>query len=260
MTPASTAVLSVGPEFIQPNYLLENFGFAGLLTVVFVECALLFGFFLPGDSLLFTAGLISTGDAVLAGHPVPSIAPVWLLMLTVPIAAIAGDQVGYFIGRKAGPAIFNREDSRFFKRKYVADAHEFFDKHGPKAIILARFVPIVRTFMPVTAGVAKMRYRTFVTYNIVGGVLWGAGVILLGRLLGNVDFVSKNIEAILLLIVALSVVPILVEVLRNRRASTRARTQADAAVRADAASAAVPTDDASAQDESGGTARGTAAV
>ena len=223
---ASTTYLSLGPQFIQPNYLLETFGYAGLLIVVFVECGLLVGFFFPGDSLLFTAGLVSTGDAVLAGHKIAAIAPLWLLLLTVPIAAVAGDQLGYFIGRMAGPAIFDREDSRLFKRKYVTEAHEFFERHGSKAVIMARFVPIVRTFMPVTAGVAKMRYRTFLTFDIIGGILWGTGVTLLGRLLGNIDFVSKHIETILILIVVLSVLPIAFQIIKGRRNSKRA---ADAA-------------------------------
>ncbi len=222
VTASSTAYLSLGPSFLQPNYLLETFGYAGLLTIVFVECGLLVGFFFPGDSLLFTAGLVSTGNAVLAGHPIVAIAPLWLLLITVPIAAIAGDQLGYFIGRKAGPTIFDRDDSRLFKRKYVVQAHEFFERHGTKAIILARFVPIVRTFMPVTAGVAKMRYRTFLTFDIVGGVLWAAGVTLLGRLLGKIDFVSAHIETILILIVLVSVLPIAIEVFRGRRAAKQA--------------------------------------
>ncbi len=222
VTASSTAYLSLGLSFLQPNYLLETFGYAGLLTIVFVECGLLVGFFFPGDSLLFTAGLVSTGNAVLAGHPIAAIAPLWLLLITVPIAAIAGDQLGYFIGRKAGPTIFDRDDSRLFKRKYVVRAHEFFERHGTKAIILARFVPIVRTFMPVTAGVAKMRYRTFLTFDIVGGALWGGGVTLLGRLLGKIDFVSAHIETILILIVLVSVLPIAIEVFRGRRAAKQA--------------------------------------
>lgn len=219
---ASTTYLSLGPKFIQPNYLLDTFGYAGLLLVVFVECGLLVGFFFPGDSLLFTAGLVSTGDAVLAGNPIGAIAPLWLLLITVPIAAVAGDQLGYFIGRKAGPNIFDRDDSRLFKRRYVTEAHAFFERHGSKAVIMARFVPIVRTFMPVTAGVAKMRYRTFLTFDIIGGVLWGAGVTLLGRLLGNVAFVSKHIETILILIVLLSVLPIAFQIIKSRRSSKRA--------------------------------------
>jgi len=207
---------------VSRRYLLDTFGYAGLLLVVFVECGLLVGFFFPGDSLLFTAGLVSTGDAVLAGNPIGAIAPLWLLLITVPIAAVAGDQLGYFIGRKAGPSIFDRDDSRLFKRRYVTEAHAFFERHGSKAVIMARFVPIVRTFMPVTAGVAKMRYRTFLTFDIIGGVLWGAGVTLLGRLLGNVAFVSKHIETILILIVLLSVLPIAFQIIKSRRSSKRA--------------------------------------
>lgn len=228
VTAASTAYLSLGPEFIQPNYLLDTFGFAGLLIVVFVECGLLVGFFFPGDSLLFTAGLISAGGAKLAGYDIAPIAPLWVLLITVPIAAVAGDQLGYLIGRKAGPAIFDRDDSRLFKRKYVLEAHGFFERHGSKAIVLARFVPIVRTFMPVTAGVAKMPYRTFLAFDIVGGVLWGAGVTALGRLLGNVAFVSEHIETILILIVVVSVLPILVQIIKARRASTQSSDAAAA--------------------------------
>jgi len=221
VTSAGTATLALGPQFLQPNYLLENFGLIGLLLIVFAECGLLVGFFLPGDSLLFTAGLIATGTAVLAGNPVSAVAPLWVLLVTVPLAAIAGDQLGYFIGRKSGPAVFARDDSRFFKRRYVTDAHEFFERHGGKAIVLARFVPIIRTFMPVTAGVAHMRYRTFLAYNVAGGVLWGVGVTTLGYFLGQISFVSKNIEFILVFIVLLSVMPILVQVLRNRRTRRR---------------------------------------
>ena len=196
----STATLALGPDFIQPNYLLSHFGLAGLLLVVFAECGLLIGFFLPGDSLLFTAGLISAGGAVLGGTAIDAFAPLWVLLVTVPVAAVIGDQLGYAIGRKAGPAVFARDDSRLFKRKYVTEAHEFFDKHGTKAIILARFVPIVRTFMPVTAGVARMPYRTYLPFDVLGGVLWGVGVTLLGYFLGQIDFVAAHVETILILI------------------------------------------------------------
>ena len=217
VTPTSTATMALGPTFIQPNYLLSTFGLIGLLLVVFAECALLVGFFLPGDSLLFTAGLVATGDAVLAGSPVASIAPLWVLLVTVPVAAVAGDQVGYLIGRKAGPSIFDRDDSRLFKRRYVTEAHEFFDKHGGRAIVLARFVPVVRTFTPVTAGVARMPYRSFLTYDVLGGLLWGVGVTTLGYFLGQIAFVAKNIEVILVLIVVVSVLPVAAQVLRSRR-------------------------------------------
>jgi membrane-associated protein len=135
----------------------------------------------------------------------------------VPLAAIAGDQVGYAIGRSAGPRIFNRPDSRFFQQEHVDKAYAYFERYGARTIVLARFVPVVRTFAPVVAGVSRMRYRTFVTYNVIGGVLWGAGVTLLGYFLGEIEFVADNIEPIILGIIALSVLPIVIEVLRARR-------------------------------------------
>ncbi|GAB2934548.1 hypothetical protein GCM10027047_33700 [Rhodococcus aerolatus] len=227
MAGVTSTPLALGPEFIQPDYLLTTFGLAGLLLVVFAECGLLVGFFLPGDSLLFTAGLIATGTAKLAGVDVPAIAPLWVLLVTVPVAAVVGDQTGYWIGRSAGPKIFARDDSRFFKKKYVAEAHDFFEKHGPKAIILARFVPIIRTFTPVTAGVSRMTYRTYLLFDIVGGVLWGAGVTTLGYFLGKIEFVSAHIEVILILIVLVSVVPVALQVVRSRREGRRARAAAD---------------------------------
>jgi membrane-associated protein len=187
---------------------LVGAGLLVLLIVVFVESGLLVGFFLPGDSLLFTAGLLINTQDVL---------PLWLVLLTVPLAAIAGDQVGYLIGRKAGPHIFNRPDSRFFQQEYVDKAYAYFERYGARTIVLARFVPIVRTFAPVVAGVSRMHYRTFVTYNVLGGVLWGAGVVLLGYFLGGIAFVADNVEPIILGIVALSVLPIVLEVLRARR-------------------------------------------
>lgn len=204
---AASSTLALGPEWMSPDALIGA-GLIVLLIVVFVESGLLVGFFLPGDSLLFTAGLLINTQDVL---------PLWLVLLTVPLAAIAGDQVGYFIGKQAGPHIFNKPDSRFFQQEYVDKAYGFFEKYGARTIVIARFVPIVRTFAPVIAGVSKMRYRTFVTYNIIGGVLWGVGVVLLGYFLGQIDYVAENIEAIILVIVALSVAPIAFEVLRARR-------------------------------------------
>ena len=204
-TPPTT--LALGPEWLSPDALVGA-GLLVLLLVVFTESGLLIGFFLPGDSLLFTAGLLIHTQDVL---------PLWLVLLTVPMAAIAGDQVGYLIGKKAGPHVFNKPDSRFFQQEYVDKAYEYFEKYGARTIVLARFVPIVRTFAPVVAGVSRMRYRTFVTYNVIGGILWGAGVVLLGYFLGQIEFVADNIEPIILLIVAISVLPIALEVLRARR-------------------------------------------
>lgn len=197
---------------MDPDFLIETFGMLGILAIVFVESGLLIGFLLPGDSLLFTAGLLSATDAL------PDL---WVLLVTIPLAAIAGDQVGYLIGRKAGPAVFKRPDSRFFRAEYVERASEFFDRHGPRAIVLARFVPIVRTLAPVMAGVARMNYRVFLTYNVIGGVAWGVGVTTLGYFLGQIEFVHANIEFIILGIVALSVVPVALELARGWRSTRR---------------------------------------
>ncbi|MET8830077.1 VTT domain-containing protein [Streptomyces sp. NPDC004610] len=201
--------LALGPSWLDPNTLLDNFGIWGLLLIVFAESGLLIGFFLPGDSLLFTAGLLITSGQLDF--------PLWGAVVLIVIAAIVGDQVGYMFGKKVGPSLFTRPDSRFFKQENVHKAHEFFEKHGPKSLVLARFVPIVRTFTPIIAGVSGMRYRSFLIFNVVGGVLWGAGVTLLGSWLGNIAFVKENIEAILILIVLISVLPIVFEVLRARR-------------------------------------------
>ncbi|MFJ9541840.1 DedA family protein [Streptomyces sp. NPDC101225] len=209
--------LALGPSWLDPNHLLDTFGIWGLLLIVFAESGLLIGFFLPGDSLLFTCGLLITAGTMDF--------PLWAAVLLICLAAIAGDQAGYLFGKKVGPSLFSRPDSRLFKQENVAKAHEFFEKYGPKSLVLARFVPIVRTFTPIIAGVSGMRYRSFLTFNVIGGVLWGAGVTLLGSWLGNVDVVHKNIEAILVLIVLVSVVPIAIEFLRARG---RARKNAEA--------------------------------
>lgn len=200
--------LALGPSWLDPNTLLDNFGIWGLLLIVFAESGLLIGFFLPGDSLLFTCGLLITAGTLDF--------PLWAAILLICVAAILGDQAGYLFGKKVGPSLFTRPDSRLFKQENVVKAHEFFEKYGPKSLVLARFVPIVRTFTPIIAGVSGMKYRSFITFNVIGGVLWGAGVTLLGSWLGNIEFVHKNIEAILILIVLVSVVPIAIEFLRAR--------------------------------------------
>jgi len=205
--------LALGPSWLDPDYLIGQFGLLGVLVIVFAESGLLIGFFLPGDSLLFTTGLLVTAGKL---HT-----PLWLVCVLVALAAIIGDQVGYLFGRKVGPALFNRPDSRFFKQENVEKAHEFFEKYGPKSLILARFVPIVRTFTPIIAGVSRMNYRSFIVFNIIGGVLWGVGVTLLGAALGKIEFVHQNIEAILILIVLISVVPIAIEFLRARSRSKK---------------------------------------
>ncbi|MET9899888.1 VTT domain-containing protein [Streptomyces sp. NPDC006446] len=200
--------LALGPSWLDPNTLLDNFGIWGLLLIVFAESGLLIGFFLPGDSLLFTCGLLITAGTMDF--------PLWAAIPLICLAAILGDQAGYLFGKKVGPSLFTRPNSRLFKQENVVKAHEFFEKYGPKSLVLARFVPIVRTFTPIIAGVSGMKYRPFLIFNIIGGILWGAGVTLLGSWLGGIDFVNKNIEAILILIVLVSVVPIIIEFLRAR--------------------------------------------
>jgi membrane-associated protein len=192
---------------------LANAVLPAILIIVFIETGLLFPI-LPGDSLLFTGGMLSA-------QPDPPVS-IWILLPAVIAVAFLGDQCGYWIGRAIGPKIFHKEDTRWFKKHYVTDTHAFFEKHGPKTIILARFVPIVRTFMPVLAGVSQMTYRKFVAFDIVGAILWGGGVTVLGYFLGNVAFVRDHIEAIFLFIVFLSILPAILTVakkLRNRGAT-----------------------------------------
>ncbi|MFB0616028.1 DedA family protein [Streptomyces sp. AGS-58] len=206
--------LALGPSWMDPNHLLGTYGIWGLLLVVFAESGLLIGFFLPGDSLLFTCGLLITSGGLDF--------PLWAAIGLICLAAILGDQAGYMFGKKVGPSLFKRPDSRLFKQENVVKAHEFFEKYGPKSLVLARFVPIVRTFTPIIAGVSGMRYRSFLTFNVIGGLMWGAGVTLLGSWLGNIGVVKNNIEAILILIVLVSVVPIAIEFLRARGKSGKA--------------------------------------
>jgi membrane-associated protein len=204
-------------DFINPEQLITRGGLLLVFAIVFAESGLLIGFFLPGDSLLFTAGMFAAG---VFEERLPNVQfNIWVLLVGVFVCAVAGDQVGYLFGNKAGPSIFNRPDSRFFKRDHVDKAQGFFDKHGPKAIILARFVPVVRTFCPVVAGVGKMHYSTFLRYNVVGGFLWGVGVTLLGYYFGQFDVVADHYELAILAIIAISVIPIVVEVIRSRRRS-----------------------------------------
>ncbi|HZQ31844.1 MAG TPA: VTT domain-containing protein [Mycobacterium sp.] len=215
----STATMAL-PHLMDPMYWIGPGGlFAsavlpGILVIVFIETGLLFPV-LPGDSLLFTGGLLAAGGTL----------SIWTLLITVPLVAIAGDQTAYFIGRGIGPALFDKEDSRFFKKRYVTESHEFFEKHGPFTIILARFVPIVRTFTPVIAGVSKMRYPVFLGFDIVGGIAWGCGVTLLGYFLGNIDFVKRNLELMILLIVFVSIVPGIISVARGLLARRRAQKE-----------------------------------
>ncbi len=186
-------------------------GYAILFAIVFAETGLLMGFFLPGDSLMFTIGVV-TG----AGH-----LDFVTANLVLMAAAVLGDSFGYYLGFRTGPKIFNREDSRFFKRRHLIRTHEFYEKHGGKTIIYARFVPIVRTFAPFVAGVGGMNYRRFITFNVFGGIGWVACITTLGYLLGEVPIVKNNFEKAILLVIALSLVPVGLEILKHRLAIRR---------------------------------------
>ncbi len=210
-------LLLIGPSWMDPQHLIDTFGpyvLPGVALVLFIETGLLFPI-LPGDSLLFTLGLLTTSGKV--GQPL------WLVCLVVFVAAGCGTQTGYWIGRFSGPKIFRREDSRFFRQSYIDQTYAFFDKYGGRALILAQFVPIVRTYIPVAAGIGKMHYRHFLTYNIIGALVWAVGVTLLGAVLGNVAFVREHIEAMILLIIAASLMPAAVEFIRHRRQNGQAR-------------------------------------
>lgn len=187
--------------------LIQLGGLLAVCVIVFVETGLFVGFFLPGDSLLVTAGIFSaTGDLHLGA-----------LLVGASICAVAGDQVGYWIGRRAGQALYRRPDSRIFKRKHLEKAHAFYEKYGAKTIVIARFVPIVRTFAPAVAGAADMAYRTFVTYNVVGGLLWVWSTVLLGYFLGRtLPNIDRYIHVIIVVVILLSILPGVIEVLRSR--------------------------------------------
>jgi membrane-associated protein len=194
----------------DPKSVIETFGTVGLFVIVFAESGLLVGFFLPGDSLLFTAGLLASQGVL----NLP------LILAGCFVAAVAGDQVGYAFGARVGPALYRRPSSRFFKRSHMEKAHRYFEQQGPKTVLLARFIPFVRTFAPVLAGVGEMPYRTFVTFNVVGGLLWAVGVTTLGYTLGEtVPNVDRYLLPAVALILAASFVPIVKEALRLRRES-----------------------------------------
>jgi membrane-associated protein len=201
------------PDWLNPQIFLADPALAPWVVllvcgIVFAETGLLVGFFLPGDSMLFTAGLLVATGTIKFN--------IWAFAALIIVAAILGNQTGYLIGSKAGPAIFNKPNSKLFKRENVEKAHAFFEKHGGKALILARFVPIIRTFVPVIVGVAQMNKQKFFLYNVIGALLWGGGVTLLGYVLGNrVPWVRENLDIIFIAIVLVSVVPIFIEVVRG---------------------------------------------
>jgi membrane-associated protein len=199
-------------KYIDPAFLVATFGLLGVFAIVFAESGLFFGFFLPGDSLLFTAGLLAS-----QGH-----FNILLLWLGCTVCAIAGDSVGYAFGKKVGPQIFFREDSFFFHKRHIDRTRAFYEKYGKKTIVLARFVPIVRTFAPILAGVGQMEYRTFLSYNIIGGALWSTLLISLGYGLGSaIPSIDRYLLPIVLLIIVISFVPILIEWIKSRNTEAK---------------------------------------
>lgn len=215
----SASALSLLPGWLDPNQIIPALGpyaLLGVSLIIFAECGLLVGFFLPGDSLLFVTGMF-VGSGLIR-------TPIWLVCLLLAACAFVGNVTGYWIGRKVGPALFNKPDSKLFKYEHVEKTHEFFEKYGARAIILARFVPIVRTFITAVAGVGQMDQRKFFAYSAIGAVLWAAGMTVLGFFLGEIPWIGENIEKVAVLIVLISIIPIIVEYVRDRRAKARNAT------------------------------------
>ncbi len=196
-----------GIDLVQ---LIQTVGYVGLFAIIFAECGLFFGFFLPGDSLLLTAGLLAAQGSMHLG----------LLLVILPIAAVLGPAVGYWFGKKAGPAIFTRDNSLLFRRKNLLAAQAFYEKHGGKTMVLARFMPFIRTFVPIVAGAAEMNYPRFVFFNLVGAVIWAIGVTVAGYLLGNSippDKLDKYFLAIVAVVIVISALPALIHMWKEYR-------------------------------------------
>jgi membrane-associated protein len=209
----NTAVVhALGPDWLDPEYILTSFGdiaFWVVVGIIFAECGLLIGFFLPGDSLLFVTGLFIATGAISMN--------IYLACLILFVAAVVGNVTGYWIGYKAGPSLFSKPESKLFKKEYVEHTHRFFNKYGARAIIMARFVPVVRTFITASAGIGRMDFKKFVLFSAIGGFIWAVCVTLAGYYLGNIEFVKKNLEFILILVVFVSIVPIIFEYIKHRR-------------------------------------------
>lgn len=206
----------LGPDWLDADKLIMSFGdyaLIGIVIVVFIETGLLFPF-LPGDSLLFTGGLLVAQGTLRT--------PLWALCLAIFAAAFLGDQNSYWIGRKVGPRLFKNPDARVLKPKYIAEAEAYFTKYGPLTIIIARFIPFVRTFSAVSAGMARMHYARFASFDLVGALLWGVGVTVLGFYLGQISLVREHIDFILIGIILLSVVPVALGAFRAWRSSKKA--------------------------------------
>ena len=208
----ATSIQTAG--LLDPEGLLKGFGSLALFAaclILFIECGLLVGVILPGDSLLFIVGMLIASNFITT--------PLAIALLLMSICAIAGNLLGYWTGAKVGPKLFNRPDSKLFKTEYVVTTQNFFEKHGSRAIVLARFVPIVRSVITAMAGVARMDYKTYATFSTVGAVIWVCSMTLAGYFLGSIPFIKDNIDFVAIGIVLLSLVPVAVEVIRHNRKS-----------------------------------------
>jgi membrane-associated protein len=201
-------VLAKLTDWIDPDFLIETFGLIGIAVIVFAESGILIGLFLPGDSLLFSAGILAAADKL----------NFVVLLPTVFVAAALGDSVGYAFGRRAGPALYRRPNSRFFKQEHLRRATEFYERRGGSTILLARFMPIVRTLAPIVAGATGMAYRRFLAFNLAGAFLWGVGVTTAGYTLGKaIPSIDRYLLPIIAVVIAVSLIPAIVEVVRARR-------------------------------------------
>ncbi len=219
----TSTTLALMPSFLDPLTLVGYFGtwaLVGLLVVIFIESGVLFPV-LPGDTLLFVAGMLAAGTAALPDGDQVNF-QLWQLLVFVPIAAVLGGQVGYWIGRSIGTSMF-KPNSRFLKQRYLDEAHVFFEQRGPFAIVLARFVPIVRTLAPITAGAARMGYGVFTLFNVIGAIVWGVGLVLLGYGLGQFEIIQKLLEPIFILIALASITPLFIEWYKRRKAAKSAQ-------------------------------------
>jgi len=208
----ATSIQTAG--LLDPEGLLKGFGSLALFAaclILFIECGLLVGVILPGDSLLFIVGMLMASNFITT--------PLAIALLLMSVCAIAGNLLGYWTGAKVGPKLFNRPDSKLFKTEYVVTTQNFFEKHGSRAIVLARFVPIVRSVITAIAGVARMNYKTYATFSTIGGTIWVCSMTLAGYFLGSIPFIKDNIDFVAIGIVLLSLIPVAVEVIRHKRKS-----------------------------------------
>ncbi|MEK7095138.1 MAG: VTT domain-containing protein [Patescibacteria group bacterium] len=201
---------------LDPQQLIAMFGLVGVIVIIFLESGVFFGFFFPGDSLLFTAGFLASQGLL----------PIEALLIGVFVAAVAGDSVGYWFGKKTGPRLFTKDNSFFFKKKYALQAALFYEKHGKKTLILARFMPIVRTFAPIVAGVGNMHYRTFLSYNVIGAFIWSVGLTLAGYFLGKVvPNADRYMLPIVILIILTSFIPPIFHYFKSKKVQKQERKE-----------------------------------